>query len=307
MEILENLPAKVRNINPVSVQYLTFNEILKNFGRKDDPFYVIDSSEVGICTPLFRPFKTNDISLLYVDRGELIIKHELTTYTLSQGTLLLKVPNVIMWILSISQDCHFKIFGFMQQCFSAPGLPVKHLETMGLIAAQHPVLQLDTAGAVSIVAILSLLQHKGSLKEKPPLYPETLRHAFSLLFLELASLFKKKKVDTPSIVTRKEHLTFQFLKFLREHIKEQRSVNFYADILFVTPKYLSKCVKEVTGKTCGEIIDEMVVAEAKVLLDDHALTIGQVADELHFSDQFFFSKYFKKHTGASPLHYRTAV
>ena len=82
---------------------------------------------------------------------------------------------------------------------------------------------------------------------------------------------------------------------------------FYAGILHVTPKYLSKTVKEITGKTCGEMIDEMVVIEAKALLNDTSLTIGQVADELHFSDQFFFSKYFKKQTGISPFGYRTAV
>jgi YesN/AraC family two-component response regulator len=169
------------------------------------------------------------------------------------------------------------------------------------------VLYLDTTSTPGIVTLLSLFQHKGSLNEKPPLYDESLRYAFSLLVLEIASIFNSKKIDMPSSVTRKEHLTFQFLKLLREHIKENRSVNFYANILYVTPKYLSKCVKEVTGKTCGEVIDEMVVTEAKVLLDDYSLTIGQVADELHFSDQFFFSKYFKKHTGTSPLHYRTAV
>jgi AraC-like DNA-binding protein len=97
------------------------------------------------------------------------------------------------------------------------------------------------------------------------------------------------------------------LKLLREHVKEQRSVNFYADMLYVTPKHLSMCVKEITGKTCGEIIDEMVVAEAKALLHNSELTIGRVADELNFSDQYFFSKYFKKRTGMSPMNYRMAV
>ena len=307
MEIVEQLPAKVRSINDVSVKYVTFHEILKNFDRNDDPFYVIDSSEMEICRPVFRPFKTNDISILYVDQGELTIKHDLTTYTLTEGTLLLKGPNIIHQILSFSRDCHFTIFGFQQECLTATTLPVNHLESLALTVAQDPVLPLDAANAASIVALFSWFEQKGRLNVKPLLYNESLQHAFSLLLLEIAALFNSKKLEGPSSITRKEHLTFEFLKLLRQHIKEQRSVGFYAGILYVTPKYLSKCVKEVTNKTCGEIIDEMVVMEAKVLLNDTSLTIGQVADELHFSDQFFFSKYFKKHTGTSPFGYRTAV
>ena len=75
----------------------------------------------------------------------------------------------------------------------------------------------------------------------------------------------------------------------------------------VKTKQLSTCVKEFTGKNFGDLIGEMVVADAKALLHNPELTIGHVADELTFSDQFFFSKYFKKRTGMSPLHYRMAA
>ena len=124
--------------------------------------------------------------------------------------------------------------------------------------------------------------------------------------LEIVSSTKKKMADNPHHYSRKVYLAFQFLKLLREHIKEQRSVNFYANLLYVTPKHLSMCVKEITGKPCGELIDERVVAEAKALLYNQELTIAHVAEELNFSDQFFFSKYFKKCTGMSPKHCRMA-
>jgi YesN/AraC family two-component response regulator len=72
----------------------------------------------------------------------------------------------------------------------------------------------------------------------------------------------------------------------------------------VTPKYLSQTVKEVSGKTAGEFIDEMVMMEAKVLLSDLSLSVAQVSEELFFSDQFFFSKFFKNHAGITPSAYR---
>ena len=307
LELVARQAMKIRSIHDVPVKNVTFHEILKNFDRQDDPFYVLDSSELGICQSMFRPFKSNDVSILFVDSGELTVRHDLTTYTLSPGMVILKGPGVIHQVIDVSADCHFTIFGFQQQFLTTASLPVNHLEALALTAEKDPVILLDATGAASTTALLSWFAQKGKLTDKPLLYAESLSHAFGVLMLEMVAQFNSKKLTGPSGITRKEHLTFEFLKLLRQHIKEQRSVAFYAGILHVTPKYLSKTVKEVTGKTCGEMIDEMVVIEAKALLNDTSLTIGQVADELHFSDQFFFSKYFKKQTGISPFGYRTAI
>lgn len=290
-----------------NTQSVTFQEILKYHGRKDDPFYVLDSAEIDIPLSLKRPVKANDVSILYVYKGEITVKHDTTTSVIAEGALLIKPPDITFQIQSISKNCHFKIFGFTQQYIVASELPVNHLEAFALTALRDPVIILDIASTESIVALLELLERKGRLREKPPLYEESIRHAFSLLILEIVSLARTTKTDGPLAITHKEHWTFQFLQLLHRHIKEQRRVNFYAEMLCITPKYLSTCVKEVTGRTCGEIITEMVVMEAKVLLGDPALTIGQIADELNFSDQFLFSKYFKKNTGLSPLRYRKTV
>jgi len=77
--------------------------------------------------------------------------------------------------------------------------------------------------------------------------------------------------------------------------------------LFITPKYFSQTVKEVTGKTAGYFIDEMIMLEAKVLLNNISLSIAQVADELHFNDQFSFSKFFKRVETITPSDYRRQI
>jgi len=101
-------------------------------------------------------------------------------------------------------------------------------------------------------------------------------------------------------------LHIRFHELISEHIREERSVRFYAAKLFVTPKYLTEIVKEVTGKTAGELIDEMVMKEAKLLLADPSISVMEVAGILHFSDQFFFRKFFKRHLGQTPSEYRRA-
>ena len=136
---------------------------------------------------------------------------------------------------------------------------------------------------------------------------DIIQHYFAAFIYELAALHKKYNGDVPIKFNRKEDLTMRFLKLLPDHFKEERSVQYYAEQLFVTPKYLTQSVKEITTKTAGVFIDEMVIMEAKVLLNDVSLSVAQVADMLYFSDQFFFSKFFKNHTTVSPTDYRKSL
>ena len=107
-----------------------------------------------------------------------------------------------------------------------------------------------------------------------------------------------------STLSRKEELFEQFLQLLFEHFRVEHAVTFYADKLFITPQYLSLILKELTGMSANKWIDDALVAEAKVLLKAPQMTVQQVADQLHFSDQSTFGKFFKKHMGISPMEYR---
>ena len=94
------------------------------------------------------------------------------------------------------------------------------------------------------------------------------------------------------------------MRVVMENYKQERSVSFYADKLCVTAKYLSLVVKNVSGKSAGDWIDEYVILEAKALLKSSNMTIQEIADVLNFANQSFFGKYFKHHTGVSPKEYR---
>lgn len=306
MESKYEVSAEIKNMFDAPVNYNTTTRMHTKFDTRNNSFLLSDSVEAEP-TLLISRMKIDDAAILFVDKGEVTLKHNLKTCTISQGMLLLKVPKVNVRLVTVSEDCHFKIFGFPPEFAIAAGMPAKHLELLALTTSTNPVFALDTLKAATIDVLFSLLQKKENGSETQEFHNETIKHLFSLLILELVSLIRKNLTGSTFGLTRKSHLTFQFLKSLGEHIKEQRSVNFYAQLLYVTPKHLSMCVKETTGKTCGEIIDEMVVAEAKTLLHDTELTIGRVANVLNFSDQYFFSKYFKKRTGMSPLNYRLAV
>ena len=81
-------------------------------------------------------------------------------------------------------------------------------------------------------------------------------------------------------------------------------MGFYADKLYISPKYLSLIIKESTGRSAAEWIDEYVILEAKNLLRFSGKNIQQIAYELNFTNQSSFGKYFKHLTGMSPSEFQ---
>ena len=102
-------------------------------------------------------------------------------------------------------------------------------------------------------------------------------------------------------------ILIKFIQILEDNFMTERSVTFYADKLFVTPKHLSAVLKEISEKTAGEWIDLRVILEAKLLLRSTGLNIQEISTKLNFANQSFFGKYFKHLTGMSPRDYRAKL
>ena len=85
-----------------------------------------------------------------------------------------------------------------------------------------------------------------------------------------------------------------------------RSVSYFADALFYSPKYLSKVVKKTCGRTPLELINETAIEHIKHRLKHSDKSIKEIAEEFNFPNQSFFGKFVKAHTGMSPVRYRDA-
>ena len=91
-----------------------------------------------------------------------------------------------------------------------------------------------------------------------------------------------------------------------EYHTNYRNVGFYADKLSLTPKYLSRIIKEASGRSAPEWIDEYVILESKNLLKYSELPIKEIVSRLNFPSQSVFYKYFKAHTGQTPTEYKNS-
>lgn len=107
-------------------------------------------------------------------------------------------------------------------------------------------------------------------------------------------------------VGRKEDYYKRFTSLVCEHFRQERSVSFYADLLHISPKYLSTLVRQVSGRSATEVIDDCVMVEARNLLRNTDLSIQEIALQLNFSSQSFFGRYFRQHASMSPGQYRNS-
>jgi len=98
----------------------------------------------------------------------------------------------------------------------------------------------------------------------------------------------------------------QFEKLIDQHYREKRLPKAYAELMFITPNHLNALANSVTGKSAGEIIRERILLEAKRQLVNSDLMIGQIAEELNFEDNAYFTRFFKKYLGTTPERFRAA-
>jgi AraC-like DNA-binding protein len=125
------------------------------------------------------------------------------------------------------------------------------------------------------------------------------------MFHYVMGILQQHSLPTAGAVSnRTDELFNRFLTLLREHCSTERSVEFYASEMGITPKYLSLILKKKSGRNASKLIDEAVVYEAKRLLKYSGLSIREIALKLNFASQSFFGKYFKQRVGVSPSRYK---
>lgn len=104
---------------------------------------------------------------------------------------------------------------------------------------------------------------------------------------------------------RVRELFNRFMMLLEKDCKISRDVNYYAEKLNISSKYLTNIVSQVTGHTPKTIIDQYVILQLKMHLKRTTQSIKEMAWEFHFADVSFFCRYFKKHTGLTPQQIRS--
>jgi AraC family transcriptional regulator, transcriptional activator of pobA len=139
-------------------------------------------------------------------------------------------------------------------------------------------------------------------EQNEPEAEEVIRALLDLILIHAKRLYPQSNL--PASTARGRVIVKRFKQLIEEKCNDNLSVKQYASQLGITANYLSETVKAVTGRTSTDLIHDRMLLNSKQLLQHTPLTISEIAYRLNFSDQSYFSKFFKKLSGQSPKEWR---
>ena len=253
------------------------------------------------------PYRSDGYIIGICTRGSAQVEVNLQIYEAKPDAMLLATPFHVLRIYDSSPDFLCRFIVFSKAFLTENNVNSHFLESFSYFkSASLPVIYPDHDDAKILLEIYVLLQQKLDRQEHP-YRMEIARSILITMLYEVGSIYEKQHVMVKGKLNRKQELNVLFQELVFHHYKEHRNVQYYADALFVSSKHLTETIKDVTGRTAGEWIDDAVILEAKVLLRNQETSIANIAFAIHFPDQSSFGKYFKKQTGLSPSDYRMAI
>ncbi|WP_300790534.1 AraC family transcriptional regulator [uncultured Bacteroides sp.] len=249
------------------------------------------------------PMKLSFTIAILIVSGGINVKINLEDFEAREGDAITVFKGNIGEFCSMLPDTRMAVIAFSDDFFNV----VKNID-MALFIQQHiytnPVLHLDRGFIDEALDIYRRMKSK--LAETDNFFREGALHGYTqVLMYNAYNYFTKMKnnVEDTSEYNRNQEIYKHFMKAVQKNYMQERSITYYADLLCISPKYLSQVIKNVTGRLAGEWIRDYVILEAKALLKSNKYTVQQVCDMLNFANQSFFGKYFKKRTGMSPKAY----
>ncbi|CEN50343.1 Transcriptional regulator, AraC family [Capnocytophaga canis] len=167
----------------------------------------------------------------------------------------------------------------------------------------QPHIQLSEEHFSEIKSIFKRI--KTELGEKTT-YSQAVLRSYLQLILALSS--KDKSLILKDLMLKVNNsIGLDFQKNLETYFLTERSVAFYADKAHLSVDTFSKKIKQLFEKSPAKLIQERIVLEAKKQLHLTCKSIKEIAFEMNFEDEFYFSRFFKKAVGLSPKHFRETV
>ena len=247
------------------------------------------------------PFRLNVTTVMICLKGSIKGLYNMKPYIINAPCYSIIIADQILQYEYISDDFE-GLFIVLSKKFSNDLFSnIQEKLPMLLSVKDDPVIPLDTE-SLGTMKTYYYMFHRIVMQHENPNRLEIVKHLTMALFY-LSGLHMRKL--TKSVNQSKQEVLLQhFLDLVEKHYKEERSIGFYSDKLFLTPKYLSTLIRQASGKSAAEWIDDYVILEAKALLKSTNMTIQQISDELNFPSQSFFGKYFKRRVDLSPKEYK---
>lgn len=296
------------------MRHIDFDDLWKDhlFDYKDGDLLVIDDiTRLNLAD--YENTTLAFVMAVFCVEGRLQCVVEGREYRLSSGDFFVYMPGQVIGEILLSQHANVKVIAFAQRAIDRSLYLHKFVwQNMEYVKA-HPQFTLSERERQGLSHYYQLLMNKtqdgeGSFQH------DVVRLLFQALILEFQMFVDRRRGETAesdSIPSEKDSSARQstlvyrhFMALLAESNGRVRSVSVFANMLNITPKYLSKCVKDESGRSPLDLIHETTVGTIRQQLRYTNKTVKEICNELDFPNLSFFGKFVKEHLGMSPTEYR---
>lgn len=249
------------------------------------------------------PHKHSFYQLVYFSKGSGNHSIDFVRFPVEAGQIYFMIPGQVhSWDFKKKPDGY--IVNFSEQYIQALIADPRYIQQFSFFSgiAHEQVLDIPSTGRKQIEQILETIVKEGNSTQA--MKDDFVRTALLQLFIQVSRFIVKGKNRQPNNYNSLLLRNFQAL--IDQHYKEKKLTKDFAAMLYVTPNHLNGLCKDLTGRSAGELIRDRILLEAKRLLVNASMNIAEIASELNFKDNSYFSRFFKKYEGDTPEAFRKA-
>lgn len=276
--------------HPLFLDNITESNVFVFDNSTTNPTHEIYSSSCGavLCLEGTASFRVND-----------------KQYEIKKNDLILCVPHMFVQNVMVHLDCRFIGLGMSPAYFENIFTMTSKTYEANLIIKENPLIHLDEAEAQGFQLGFMLIKQKLQC-DKLPHHNQVMKLLMQSLSMDFFDvLVPKLNLDlSANSYSSSVNIFKRFVNLVSESSPYRHEVNYYANKLCITPKYLSAICKKESGKTASDIINSYTIEYIKQQLSTSTMSIKEIAATTGFDNLSFFGKYVKRELGMSPREYR---
>ena len=248
------------------------------------------------------PMDIQDSGLVFIcNSGRVVIQIDNTRQILEKNHLFVVFPRVSLNIESCTDDFDAMLFEINANMVNYLNIGPSTRAYVQVV--QNPLVVIDDEERDMLLEAIDYIDRRS--KRKMSYYsPQLYSNLICSFCYEVACVVRAKLSLEEVSGSRKNQIFQKFIREVMEHYATEHRVEFYANRLGMSAKYLCMVVKEVTNIPPQNWINDIIIRSAKVMLSTTDLSINEITQQLNFPNPSFFCQYFKRSVGQTPLKYR---
>lgn len=278
-----------------------FNYFSWHTALKKDNYDLLTLSKIeGAVPPLPEQYTPPTYAIEFVLRGNTIGKVNDRVVELHPNDAFFIMADSIHKEVATSPDCEIYIIGLSTQFTDMLNVQLSQSHLSHVL--MMPVWHLSDNQMAIVLKYFDLLR----ILIEADKQAEVLHLVRSFLY-NLAEDYALLQLHRTHSLSRAEQICGQYLSLIELHCRTQHKVEWYADQLHLSPKYLSNTVHQTLHVSPNTCIDQAILRQAKSLLSSTSLSVQQISDRLGFLNQSHFGTFFKRHITLSPSAFKSSA